>query len=187
VKKKSVLLSLLMATCLWDCTDLDTITFESVARTKVAKGTFIEGLLQNEVLAGLGFDDFLEMKLIDSRELKNEDIDKDSIDSIHATAMTLSIVNAKSGQDFRFISRIEFFLESEGLPRQRFAYGGPFPEGESTVTLDIVRTDISAYATAEWMSVTSEATGKRPKDDLTIEAVVDFVADLNIRGAACGK
>ncbi len=153
MKKNGVLLSLLIATCLWDCTDLDTTTFESIARTKVAKGTFIEGLLQSEVLTDLGFDEFLEMKLIDSRELKNEDIDEDSIDSIYATAMTLSIVNAKSGQDFRFISRIEFFLESEGLPRQRFAYGGPFPEGETMVTLEIVRTDISAYATADWMSI----------------------------------
>jgi hypothetical protein len=89
------------------------------------------------------------------------------------------------GQDLSFVDEVEFFVEAEGLERRRIASGGPFAEGETSAAL--VRDDVqlAAYAAAPALSITAEATGQRPPEETTVEAVVRLSVDVNVTGAAC--
>ena len=52
------------------------------------------------------------------------------------------------------------------------------------LTLDDV--DLAPYAAAATMDLKTVVQGRRPDQDTTIDASVDFLIDVNVTGALCG-
>jgi hypothetical protein len=151
--------------------------------TTVEAQTQIEGGTLLEQLAGdMGFDSFLAFDVTANEQFANQGVERHQIDSVRLTALRL---NASAG-DFTFLDRLEFFVEAEGQDRVRIAHGGPFPEGQADIELSLDDVDLAPYAAAETMDLKTVVQGRRPDQDTTITAGVDFLIDVNVSGALCG-
>ena len=151
--------------------------------TTVDAQTEIEGGGLLEQLAGdMGFDSFIAFDLTANEQFANQGVERHQIDSVRLTALRLSA----SAGDFTFLDRLEFFVEAEGQERVRIAHGGPFPEGQSAVELELDDVDLAPYAAAPAMDLKTVVQGRRPDQDITIDAGVDFLIDVNVSGAICG-
>jgi hypothetical protein len=163
------------------CGGLDTFVVTEKA------SAVIPGASLFEQLAGdFGFGDFLDMDLSQNQELKNQGVEKGQLDSVRLISLALTVVEPASGQDFGFLEELRFYVETEGLPRLLIASGGPFPAGASRVELNLADVDMEPYATAPAMKVTTEATGRRPRQQTTIEAELQLEVDVDVSGVACG-
>ena len=151
--------------------------------TTVEAQTDIEGGGLLEQLAGdIGFDSFIAFDVTANEQFANQGVERHQIDSVYLTALRL---NASEG-DFTFLDRLEFFVEAEGQARVRIAHGGPFPEGQSAIELSLDDVDLAPYAAAPSMDLKTVVQGRRPDQDTTITAGVDFLIDVNVSGALCG-
>ena len=151
--------------------------------TTVEAETVIEGGTLLEQLAGdMGFDSFLAFDVTANEQFANQGVERHQIDSVRLTALRL---NASAG-DFTFLDRLEFFVEAEGQERVRIAHGGPFPDGAADIELEIDDVDLAPYAAADTMDLKTVVQGRRPDQDTTITAGVDFLIDVNVSGAICG-
>ena len=151
--------------------------------TTVEAQTEIEGGGLLEQLAGdIGFDSFIAFDVTANEQFANQGVERHQIDSVYLTALRLS---ASEG-DFTFLDRLEFFVEAEGQERVRIAHGGPFPEGQSAIELNLDDVDLAPYAAAPSMDLKTVVQGRRPDQDTTITAGVDFLIDVNVSGALCG-
>jgi hypothetical protein len=170
------LLLLALATC--DSVDNFTISEKSQ--------TMIEGksALQT-VLGNVGFGQFLDLDITQNATLKNQGVSKDQIDAVHVTRLTLAI-QTPAGEDFTFLTSLEFFVTAQGLEKKRIASGGPFPEGTSRIDLMLDDVDLQPYVVAPSMDITTEARGQPPDQDTTIEAEIELDVDVNVGGAVCG-
>lgn len=141
-----------------------------------------------EQLAGqLGFGDFLNVDITQNQELQNQGVERHQIDSVKIGAFTLEIVETPEGQDFSFIEEIQFFVEAEGLARQRVAHGSMFPPGARRISLDVDGVELADYTAAPSMNITTEVRGRRPENDTTVEATVTILVDADIGGVLCGE
>lgn len=163
------------------CGGLDIIDIEESSTTTVQGGNILQQLVGN-----LGFSSFTAMDITANEELKNQGVDRQDIDSVKLTALTLKIVSPASGVDFTFLDSIEFYVEAPGLPLQLIARGGSFQPGLRTVGLDVEDVDLADYAASGTMSITTNASGNQPSEDTTIEATVKLEVDVNVDGALCG-
>lgn len=151
--------------------------------TTVEAQTEIEGGGLLEQLAGdMGFDRFIAFDVTANEQFANQGVERHQIDSVRLTALRLS---ASIG-DFTFLDRLEFFVEAEGQERVRIAHGGPFPEGQSAIELELDDVDLAPYAAAPAMDLKTVVQGRRPDQDITIDAGVDFLIDVNVSGTICG-
>jgi hypothetical protein len=163
------------------CGGLDTFDIEESSTTVVEGGNILQQLVGN-----LGFSGFTAMDITANEKLKNQGVERQDIDSVKLSSVTLEIVSPASGQDFTFLDSIEFFVEAPGLTRKRIASGASFQAGLRTVGLDIDDVELADYASAESMSITTNATGNQPQQDTTIKATVKLEVDVNVDGALCG-
>ena len=109
-------------------------------------------------------------------------MERHQIDSVRITALRM----ATSAGDFTFLDRLEFYVQAEGQPKLRVAHGGPFLEGQATIELSLDDVDLAPYASAPSMDLTTEVQGRRPDEDITVTAGVDFLIDVNLGGVLCG-
>lgn len=170
-----------VAVSLATCDGLDTFHVGEVSQSTIPKGSVLE-----QFVGDLGFGGFLSMDLSQNQELKNQGVKKNQIDSVYLTEIEMTITTP-ADSDFTFIDTLEFYVESDGLPRQRIAYGGPFAAGVATVSLELDAVDLAAYVAAPTMQITTEAEGRRPSQDTTVSAALEFAVDVNVGGAICGS
>lgn len=174
------LLALAMALTAANCglEDLTKIDVTIKSTTEVEGASPLENLISQ-----FGFGGFLDMDIANSQEFKNQGIKKEHIDSIQMRSLTLRITQPATGQDFTFLEHLEFYVEAEGQERKLAADGGPFEAGEKSISMTVKTLDLAPYATAPAMNLATEADGRRPGEDTTIEATVIFDVDVNLSGA----
>lgn len=157
---------------------LDTFDITEVATAKVPAGSVVE-----QLIADIGFGDaFLKMNVRDSEAFQNQGIEEDQIDSVRLASFEFRIVDPPSGQDFTFLDSLAFHASSEGLESKRIAHGGPFTTGANAVSMTVDGVELQPYVVAKSMDITTEATGKRPKQETTIEATMVLRVDFNVSG-----
>ena len=164
------------------CGKLDTFDISQKSSASIQGASILE-----QLVGDIGFGGFLNMDISQNEELKNQGVKKNQIDSVHLKTVTLTITDPPSGRDFTFVESLKFYVESEGLERKLIASGGPFESGLTTVGLNIEDVELSSYAAAPSMNITTEATGRRPSQNTTIEATLALTVDVNVSGALCGK
>lgn len=170
-------LTILLSTC----SGIDNFDIEESSTSTIPAGSPLE-----QVLGNLGFGNFLNLDITQNQTLQNQGVTKDQIDSVHITKLTLRITSPASGQDFTFISSLKFYVGSEGLERALIASGGPFPSGASTIDLTVENVDLAPYVAAPSLDITTEANGRRPNQETTVEATIDLDVDVNVGGVICG-
>jgi hypothetical protein len=154
---------------------LFSITLEDTAEADIPRGTILE-----ELTGGLGFEAFTAMDLTQSQELQNQGVAPGDIEEAELTDFTLEAV---SGDDLSFLSRLELYVEAPGLPRELVASGSDFPEGVRAVELDMTGVDLADYIVSESMTLTTDVTGNRPQEDTTVAATYTLRVGVTGQGA----
>lgn len=155
----------------FDVAQADTVLIE--------RGTLLEALVDD-----LGFD-FLDADLEVSQELANQGVEPGDVDGVYFRELVLT-VRAPSGGDLAFLDRLEFFVEGDGLPRQRVAWADTFAPGQGEVALTVEDVDLTDYVVAESMDLVTEVAGNRPDADTTVEAA--YVIEIGAtRQGACNQ
>ncbi len=172
-----VILSLGLLTC----GDLDSFEVEQSSTTMIPGMTPTEPYLDD-----LAFSDFANIDLAADETLASEDVRKNQIDAVNLITLSLTITAPASGQDLTFLSSIEFFIEAEGQPKERIAFGGPFQSGTQSAYMNIDTLDLHPYVAAETMSITTKIAGTRPQNTTTIVAYTNFLVDVDVSEAVCG-
>ncbi len=162
------------------CGGLDNFLIEEQSRAVIQRGSVLE-----QFVGAAGFDDFATVDITQNQSLANQGVERHQIDSVKILFVTMTVVDP-AGQDFSFIDSMEFFVEAPGLPKVSIATGGPFAADATTVELTIPDTELADYAASESMNITTQARGRRPEQDTTIDANIMLDVDVNVEGAACG-
>ena len=135
-----------------------------------------------ELVSDLGFDSFTEMDISNSQELQNQGVAPGDIESAHVTDFVLRVVEP-SGGDLSFLSSLEIWVEAQGLDPILVAHNENFPEGQGEVHFTIENVDLVDYVVSDSMNITTNASGRAPVDNTTVEASVSFVVDVTAQGA----
>tara|TARA_Y100000589_G_scaffold200391_1_gene189054 strand:- start:334 stop:954 length:621 start_codon:yes stop_codon:yes gene_type:complete len=163
------------------CGPLDVITVDETSTTTINKASIFE-----QLLGDIGFGAFLNINLVDNTQMRNQNVEAHQIDSVYATALSLTITEPTSGQDFSFIDSISFFVSTGGEEKVRIAWLDTIAPGTTRLELEIDDIDLSPYATADSMTITSFVDGRRPDYDTVVEAQITLDVDLNVGGLLCG-
>ena len=153
------------------------VYFESESKGE----TTVKGSLFSSVLGAFpGVAAFANMNVSDSQEFKNQGVGKEDVKSVKLKRLTLK-VTAPTDADFSWLSSIKFYAESNGrkeLIAQKNGIDGlglkaPNPQFD----LELLDTELKPFVVAPSMSVTTEATGRLPPKDTTLEATVRLGID----------
>ncbi len=155
------------------CSKLLTIRVEEESTTVVEQGTLLE-----DIVGDLGFEGFMALDISESTELKNQGVEPGDIKEVFLEELVL-----EADGDLSFIEELEFFVESEGLPRQRIAYQTSFPEGETRSEMVLEDVDLTEYVVAESMDITTEVVGTRPEEDTEITGLIALSVGVTAKGA----
>jgi hypothetical protein len=139
--------------------------------TASIQGSPTGGLLGNAL--GGGFGGFNNFNVSQSQDFKNENTNKDHISECRVTRLTLKVlkpVPPAAGSDLSFLTQIDFFITAPNLPRLHIAGVKNPPVGQASVDLALDNVDIAAYAKSDTFSITTDAQGRAPASDTTIEA-----------------
>jgi hypothetical protein len=159
------------------CGKLFTISVDGTGSTVIGRGTLVEGLLDD-----FGFDELAQLDISESEELQNQGVEPGDIQEVVMTDFTLTATDPP-GADLAFLTRISVFVESPGLPKVLIAEQTAFPPGQAEVAFDLTGEDITDYAVADSMTITTEAEGGRPEDDTTID--VYYALDVGVTAQGC--
>ncbi|MBA2322131.1 MAG: hypothetical protein H0V89_13375 [Deltaproteobacteria bacterium] len=156
---------------------LFTIGIDGTAVTVVQEGTIVEAFLGE-----LGFEELATVEIADSEELANQGVEPGDIREVVLTDFVLT-AKMPQGADLSFLDRVDVFVEGPGLPRVLIATSSSFPAGQAEVVFEVTEADITDYATAEFLTVTTEAEGRSPDQDTTIEAF--YLIDVGVTAQGC--
>lgn len=141
----------------------------------VSSETTIKGAgLVGQLVDAFGpFAGFTAMDLTDTREFKNQGIDRNQVESVRLKSLRLSATEP-SGADFDFLSSLAFHVEADGLPKRRVASLSPIPRDAGVLELALDDVELAPYVAAPSMSLTTEASGNPPARDTKVKAEAVF-------------
>lgn len=156
------------------CGTLDKVDVDASAEAQIPKATLLDDLLAAVDFGGFDDVDF-------SREIANQGVQEDQIDSVHLASFTLS-TGGGQGQTLDFLESLEVHASAEGLPDVVIADGSDFAgktEAALTVHADV---ELKPYVVAASMTLTVSVKGKRPSDDTTVHADITLSVDATVPG-----
>lgn len=160
------------------CSDgIDTFRITETATATVPKGTLLE-----ELVGSFGFDGFTDLDLTSNQTLQNQGVKRSQIDSVRMTKLRLEITSPATGQEFDFLTKIEFFVSADGQTKKRLAAKGPVPDGVKQFDCDLDGIELAPYVAAPAMDITTVTSGKRPSNETTILATMELLVDVNVAG-----
>ncbi len=151
------------------------ITFDVPASgsSVIPKGNLLE-----ELISDFGFGSFLNMDISTSQEFKSNNVTRERVTRVVLTKLTLT-VESPSDQNLDFLTKVTFFVQSDGLPKQAVA-SADIPKGSKNVTFTPTNADIGAYVRAAKFSITTEVNGRRPTKDTTVRADATFQVSARV-------
>lgn len=124
---------------------------------------------------------FTSFDVSQTQDFQNQHTEKKYVKTAKLKALTLTIT-APADQDFNFLDSIQFFAEANGT-KTRVAHaeniskaGLKAPNPTLALTLDAV--DLAPVVKADTMSITTEASGRQPAKDATVE--IDLTMHLGV-------
>lgn len=172
--------ALLLAAALSACAGaVFTISVDDQATATIAQGSIVEQLVDD-----LGFGAFNDIDVTDSEELANQGVEPGDIDGVYLMALDVRIVSP-DGADFDFVDTLEFDVVAPGLPAVLLASSRPIEDGATRIEFDIEDIDLTDYATSTSMTFNSRIRGRRPSQDVTVEA--SYVLDVGVTQQGCNK
>ncbi|MFZ5469218.1 MAG: hypothetical protein ACOZIN_07220 [Myxococcota bacterium] len=118
-----------------------------------------------------------------SQDFQNQGVRKEDVKSVMVKRLVLQ-VTSPSDADFQWLSSIRFFAETDGQKDliafkegiDQLGLVAPNPRLE----LELADVELKPYVVAPSMSITTEASGRQPPKDTTIEATVRLGVDAVI-------
>lgn len=160
------------------CEGVDNISVPATGRSVIPQRTVLDELLGN--LAFVGFEGF---DISQSQEFRNQGYSKEQVDSVRMESFTLTIESPATA-NFDFLQSIRFHASADGLPQVEIARLDAIPPGSNVLELEVDTTvELQPYVIAPSVTITTTATGTRPPEETTIEAVAMFDIDVNVNGA----
>lgn len=143
--------------------------------------TTVEGSPFSSVLSAFpGMSSFSNMAVSDSQEFKNQGVTKEDVKSVKLKRLTLK-VTTPTDADFAWLSSIKFYAEVDGkkelIAKKDGVDGLGLRAPNPQFDLDLLDTELKPYVVAPSMAITTEASGRLPPKDTTIEATVRFGVD----------
>lgn len=151
------------------------VTFDVTAdgKTTIQKGSLLE-----QLVGSFGFDGFSSFDVSQTSEFKNQNTEKSRVTSSKVKSITMKIVGPET-QNFDFLEEISFYIEAPGQTKQRIGTK-VIPKGAKTFTLDLDNLELAPYIKADSIKITTDAKGKKPDNDTTIEAVIVLSITANV-------
>lgn len=153
------------------------IQLDESGTTTVPAGTLVESLLVD-----FGFDSLVSMDLTADQELQNQGVEPGDIVESFLTELSLA-ATSPSGADLTFLDRVDVYVESPGEPRVLVATQDAFPPGQGKVTFDLEDVDLTPYIVSQSLTMSTDVTGRRPKDDTVVEAAFSLSVGVTGQGA----
>jgi hypothetical protein len=158
-----------------------------VIHTQVTSQTTIEG--DSSPLGALldqfpGFAQFASMDFSTNQDLVNQGVTKENISSVTVTDVTLTIRSPQS-QDFDFLDSLGFSAQAEGMTAKPVAsrtgisalgLEAPNP----TLALEVTGEELVDIVTAPEMSIQVDGSGRLPREDTQIDAVVRLRVEAHL-------
>lgn len=130
-----------------------------------------------------GFEGFAALDLTAAEELENQGVQPGDIKTARLTVLTISAADPP-GADLDFLDALTIWVEAPDLPRARIAHLSPFPADTPSVDLQLDDVDLTAYIVSTAMTLTTDASGRRPEVDTLVEA--NFAIQIGVTGqGAC--
>lgn len=146
----------------------------------VPRGTVVE-----ELVGGIGFDEFLSMDLTEQQELQNQGVEPGDIARAEMIVFSLEAIDPE-GADLSFLESMSLYVEAPDLPRVLLASASDFPEGTARVEFDLTGEDIADHVVSQSMTFTTEVEGRRP--DQATEVLATYAVRVGVTGqGACGQ
>jgi hypothetical protein len=125
------------------------------------------------------FSGFTGLDVSQTSDFKNSGYPKDRIASARLRSLVLTIT-APAGSNFDFLDRIAFLVGAEGLPTRQVASLEPVARGQGSLTFALDALELAPYVLSDTLSLTTDAKGRPPSQDLTIQgrAVFEVVPKL---------
>jgi hypothetical protein len=143
---------------------------------KAAGEATIPGSLVGQLTGLPGISNFASLDLSQTQDFKNQNVNKDHLQSVKTKSLVLSLKDPQAGQNFAFLDSIEFYaqLPNDDASKVRFAHKDAVPHDATTFPLDLDDAELLTFVVAPAMSITTSAKGRSPSQDTTIEVNVDF-------------
>ena len=155
--------------------ELLTIRVDESASTVVEAGGIV-----GELLTSLSFAGFDDLSVSIDQELANQGVAPGDVESVHIVELEFS---TPDGADLSFLSEVSVYVSAPGLDTVLVAFQDTFPEGVTTVALELPDEDLTAYVEAESMTLTVDASGELPEEDTTIDVALAIDVEATPQGA----
>lgn len=166
----------LAAGILWmGCDTLLRITVEESGTTVIEAGTPLETFLGD-----FGFGDFTDLDITAAEELQNQGVQPGDISTVTVETFTLRSID---GADLSFLDDVTVWVEAPDLERVTIATASDFPAGTTEVAFTLEDVDLADYVVSEAMTIGTDVTGSRPREQTTIEAAIALSVGVTTQGA----
>jgi hypothetical protein len=156
------------------CGTLNKFDVGTSASAQIPKASILDELLQAVDFSGFDDLDF-------SKEIANQGVKKDEVDSVRLKSFVIHTKEG-SGLTMDFIDSVEFYAESDGLPKILVAHSESF-KGKTSVELTVDTTaELQPYVVAPAMTLEAKVSGKRPPQDTELTADVELTVEAAIPG-----
>ncbi|MCB9680256.1 MAG: hypothetical protein H6733_02190 [Alphaproteobacteria bacterium] len=134
-----------------------------------------------ETLVGdLGFDALSNVDVTDDAELANQGVEPGDIVDVRLVEFFLEVTDPP-GADLSFLDSLDVYVQAPDLPKVRIASATNL-QG-TLVRLDLEEVDLTDYAVSQSMTVTTDASGRRPDEATTVRAQFGLSVGVTSQGA----
>lgn len=153
--------------------DLLTLSVDQEATTTIAGA----GLL-GELLGALDFSGFDNFDVTVEQKLQDQGVSEGDLESVQLTVLRL-----QAEPDLSFIDHMDVYVSADGMTDVLVASGDSFPEGQTTVDLDLADVDLADQVIAGGMAFRVDASGEAPVDDTDVKVKVEVLVTATAQGA----
>lgn len=141
----------------------------------------IEGNPLGIDLVSLVFPELATFDITQSKELQNQGVEPEDLESVQITQFTLKVVSPDS-VDLSFMDSIRFLAEADGLPQVEIAYYGDIAPGTREIQLTLPEVELVEYVVSDSMAIITEVEARPPSEDTILDAEVLFDVQVTPQG-----
>jgi hypothetical protein len=152
-----------------------TVTFDST----VHGSSTVPGSALGSLGGPLNLTGFNNINFSQQAALQNNNTDKNHLDHVRVKSLLLT-VTSPSGSDLSFLTSLAFSIEAPGVAKAQIAHQTTFPKGQAAVQMLIDAVDLTPYAKADSLTITSAGAGTSPAQDTTIDINLVLTIDAHL-------
>jgi hypothetical protein len=122
--------------------------------------------------------------ILNDEAFENNDTSRDLLEEVKLKDVILSIDNL-SGNNFNFLTDIDFFIEAEGLPKIRVAWKNNMPdENKTQISLETLNENMVDYFKKDKLYISADII---TDEEILRNIQVGVILSFNVNGKSLGK